>query len=658
MDPIAAASSKSNPIGPETAAKAEGARLGLPSAELIAGIGLALLNAYFVARLGGKTPQSARLLHHAFDAGQLIAIGAFGALIVRGFRRVAPKGRVWSLGALGLCSIVLAWIFVRPDLANFSDRIGGRSADLLWVGATLGVATWLPAAVEIGSRLAVPRARWLGVTLAASIAFANERVLRDDYRGAHLFFALSAALLAASSLEGLELPRRLGERAASRFGLVANVFFAVAGAVALVVPPSPVVQLELVRVDGAVVAPVVAAVRKVIAGRRAHVPDDAGAWFHDRRHEPSVPPSAPATAPKDAIVLLVTVDSMRASLFTDASSAEKLPRLEELRNRSVDFTMARAPAARTVTTWGSVFTGKYFSGIAWHGISITKDATVRFPTLLSGAGIPSWNILSDDQLGKRNMKLGFTEEEMVLPRKGQTYATSTEVIPKIIARLEAGVRGPLFVFAHLMDPHFPYDSVTNQGSSFQRYLAEVGEADRRIGELEDAIDRLGLRSRTVLIVAADHGEAFGQHDTLYHTSTLYEELIRVPLFVRGPQGPARHVDQPVSLMDLGPTILDLYGVATPPTFLGQSLVPFLRGESPTLTRPIAAERIETRAFVVGNRKIVVDTEKGLRQIFDLSTDPSETKNLLESLGPQGEAAIDLMEGFFEAHAWRAEAESP
>jgi arylsulfatase A-like enzyme len=201
-----------------------------------------------------------------------------------------------------------------------------------------------------------------------------------------------------------------------------------------------------------------------------------------------------------------------------------------------------------------------------------------------------------------------------------------------------------------MDPHYPYDSVTTKGSSFQRYLAEVGEADKRIGELEDAIDRLGLRSRTVLIVAADHGEAFGQHDTQYHTSTLYEELIRVPLFIRAPVGPARHVQQPVTLMDLGPTILDLYGLATPATFLGQSLVPLLRGEDPTLTRPIAAERIETRAFVIGDRKIVVDTEKGLRQIFDLSKDPNETHNLVDELGPRGEADIELMEGFFEAHA--------
>ena len=133
-------------------------------------------------------------------------------------------------------------------------------------------------------------------------------------------------------------------------------------------------------------------------------------------------------------------------------------------------------------------------------------------------------------------------------------------------------------------------------------------------------------------------------------STLYEELIHVPLFVRAPGAKPRKVDQNVTLMDLGPTILDLFGAPAPGTFMGQSLVPFLRGEDPVLTRPIAAERVYTRAMVLGSRKLVIDSQKATREIFDLATDPKETKNLVDELGSEGQAQLALMQGFFEAHA--------
>ena len=158
------------------------------------------------------------------------------------------------------------------------------------------------------------------------------------------------------------------------------------------------------------------------------------------------------------------------------------------------------------------------------------------------------------------------------------------------------------------------------------------QADGAIGALWDEVEKLGIADRTALIVAADHGEAFGQHDTKYHTVTLYEELIRVPLFMRVPGAAPRRVTQPVSLLDLGPTILDMYGVSTPGSFFGQSLAPFLRGENPTLTRPIGAERIYTRALMLGSRKVIVDSEKGSREIYDLAKDPQETHNLVDDFG--------------------------
>src|SRR5690606_37613960 len=106
-----------------------------------------------------------------------------------------------------------------------------------------------------------------------------------------------------------------------------------------------------------------------------------------------------------------------------------------------------------------------------------------------------------------------------------------------------------------------------------------------------------IADRTVMVVFSDHGEAFGEHGLQEHSRSLYEIMVRVPLIIHVPGVAPRAVDASVSLIDLGPTVLDLAGVATPGRMMGESLVPFLRGEAPVLTRPIVLEGRLKRALV-------------------------------------------------------------
>jgi arylsulfatase A-like enzyme len=182
-----------------------------------------------------------------------------------------------------------------------------------------------------------------------------------------------------------------------------------------------------------------------------------------------------------------------------------------------------------------------------------------------------------------------------------------------------------------------------------RFLSEVEQVDRSMATLLEAIDRLGLRDRTVLIFVADHGEGFGQHGARYHTVNLYEELLRVPVFIRAPGVAPRRVADPVSLVDLGPTILDLFGQPTPGHVLGVSLVPVLRGASPA-PHPIFAEKKGVRALILGSLKVILDREKGREEVYDLESDPGETRNLADSLDDEGRNALALTRLFFETHA--------
>jgi hypothetical protein len=65
------------------------------------------------------------------------------------------------------------------------------------------------------------------------------------------------------------------------------------------------------------------------------------------------------------------------------------------------------------------------------------------------------------------------------------------------------------------------------------------------------------------VLTADHGEAFGEHNSLRYGGTVYEEQVRVPLVIAGKNVKSRVIDQPATLLDLAPTVLDLFGAPTP-----------------------------------------------------------------------------------------------
>ena len=178
-------------------------------------------------------------------------------------------------------------------------------------------------------------------------------------------------------------------------------------------------------------------------------------------------------------------------------------------------------------------------------------------------------------------------------------------------------------------------------------------ADERIGQLRRLLEELGLTDRTILIFSSDHGEGFGEHGTSFHGGNLYDEQLYVPLLIRHPQVPPREVDEPVTLMDLGPTILDLMGLSTPAHFMGQSLVPCLVGETPELTRPIIAEGRLKQAMVLPNGlKLIRNQREKTFEIYDLTKDPKELDNLYDRMGDEGVSAMQELVQFFHTHQIR------
>jgi arylsulfatase A-like enzyme len=103
------------------------------------------------------------------------------------------------------------------------------------------------------------------------------------------------------------------------------------------------------------------------------------------------------------------------------------------------------------------------------------------------------------------------------------------------------------------------------------------------------------------------------------------------MLLEGPGIKPRMAFRGVSLLDLGPTILSVFGVDTPGYFMGASLVPFMRGEDPLLSRPLVVDTSRgIRAMLFEDRyKAIVDLRHGTEELYDLRKDPRERRNLAE-----------------------------
>jgi len=166
------------------------------------------------------------------------------------------------------------------------------------------------------------------------------------------------------------------------------------------------------------------------------------------------------------------------------------------------------------------------------------------------------------------------------------------------------------------------------------YCGLITHTDEQIGEVIAELHRLSLTDDTRILYTSDHGEAAGHHGILGKANH-YEHSLGVPLILAGPDVPAGQVvDQPVSHVDLFPTILDAMDVTSPdmmPDWPGRSLWPIMAGE--TASRPIFAEYhamgSRNSGFAVrdGDFKLIYHVDMP-NQLFDLKADPAEQYDLL------------------------------
>jgi arylsulfatase A-like enzyme len=184
----------------------------------------------------------------------------------------------------------------------------------------------------------------------------------------------------------------------------------------------------------------------------------------------------------------------------------------------------------------------------------------------------------------------------------------------------------------------------------RHYFAKITTVDEQIGKVLDALEAKGWLRDSLLIFCSDHGELLGDHDMAYKW-LMYEPIVHVPLVIRTPAGsmgaPAgSEVQDLVSLMDLGPTILEAAGVPAPTYLEGRSLGPYLRSEPIEPRRFVCCEDNYQIMYRTPNWKMVYYIGQEQGELYDLSGDPNELVNLWDDPGA-AETKIRLTAGILE-----------
>lgn len=341
---------------------------------------------------------------------------------------------------------------------------------------------------------------------------------------------------------------------------------------------------------------------------------------------PEPPPPSPAPSRPD--VLLVTIDTLRADrvgAYGDDKAAT--PVIDALASRGVLFREAHATAPLTLPSHVSLFTGL---SPARHGLRdnagfrLADEARTLAEALQDGGWSTgafvsayvldrAWGL---DQ-GFQTWHAPFHPADVAADAFGEAELPSAETINAACAWW-GRTSGPRFAWVHLFDPHAPW--VEHPGWQGDPYRGEVAFADTALSRL---VRQVG--DQAWIVLASDHGEGLWDHGEREHGVLLGRSVTRVPLIVRPPRGlasdgravapragasasrrpegvdasldltpvpdaprAARVVEEPVSLIDVAPTLLDALGLPPLPEAEGRSLAPALRGEA-LAPRAVTAE---------------------------------------------------------------------
>ncbi len=381
-------------------------------------------------------------------------------------------------------------------------------------------------------------------------------------------------------------------------------------------------------------------------------------------------------------VVIIGLDTTRPDhLGFYGYDRDTTPELDRIARTSTVLMRTWTPAPRTRPSFRSAFTGRN---------PLDAVGSRNMADVFRAHGFATAGIVANVHLQPRfDFHQGFERWRY------DARAKVGEQVDRAIAWLDENRDRDLFLFLHVMDPHLFYNApdrfrdrwvedpdpelppVFNRWSVYE--WAREGKLDERrkkhIGALYDGelsytslelgrmfatLDRLG--PRTLVVVHSDHGEELWEHGEFEHNHTVYDETTRGLLWFRsgGGQRTGRTIDAPATLADIAPTLFELAGFTDTPPTDGQSLAPLLLGNTDPSTfddRAIGVGHLrygtERWGVVWRGHKYVLHTGTGREELYDLTNDPHEAKNLAADTDTSPyQARLGEVHGMEVGKGWR------
>ncbi len=403
--------------------------------------------------------------------------------------------------------------------------------------------------------------------------------------------------------------------------------------------------------------------------------------------------TVPQARPDQVNVVIFLIDSLRADRL-GAYGYERRPtspQIDALAHEAVVFEQAYAPASWTLPAVASLMTSTFpCEHRALNDHRWLTDSLIPLAERLKPINYTTLGLFANAYAGpKYRIGRGYDELKPSPDNDGE----------EVRALLEQYRTTPFFLYIHNTEPQLPYrfapahtdgfrdipkesrleiqkhcrayrqltladfkarrergttDNTDKQNEHLtaltrlrddysELYDAAVRLADTRVGSVIDVLKERGLWDNTLFIVLSDHGEEFNEHGGWLHGQSVYEEVVRVPLIIRFPQG--RHAGQRlqpvVSLVDVLPTVFDcLQATDAARGARGRSLMPLIRGEQSgevddfvvpavrvnrtTYYRPWKESRGDVNVVVRHGRwKAIWNREPNTLELYNLSSDPGE-----------------------------------
>jgi arylsulfatase A-like enzyme len=407
-----------------------------------------------------------------------------------------------------------------------------------------------------------------------------------------------------------------------------------------------------------------------------------------------------ATAPAAPNVILIILDTLRAdALGSYGAAATASPALDAFAGEAVRFENTYAQSSWTRPSIATILTSLYPSQHgAMHKMDALPDQVTTLAEALHAKGYWTAGFVSNINVAPVfNFQQGFDEYTYLAPDfyfwatdsatqlaiyKGlrlarerflrdriyfYNYYQDAEVVTGAVTQwVEHTPPMPFFLFIHFMDPHDPYFEIPYDGRGVARvsnpdppasrkdelhalYAKDVTYLDQHLGGLLSRLKSAGVYENTIIAVTADHGEEFQEHGGWWHGTSLYQEVVHVPLIVK--RAHEEHAGQVESrrarTLDIAPTLMAAAGLEIPREFVGRDLF----GPAAPEPEPLfAEEELEGNVLAslrVGPWKVITanaDNPRGLQplELYNLDQDAHERHNLALTERARAEQMLGLL----------------